>query len=58
LPTEVPVGEAQGLSRDSCVSCDNVLTIHKRKLSQQRGALGPVELRRLNSALLIALGLD
>ncbi len=58
LPTEVPLGRAQGLARDCVANCDNLFTIPKRALAQQRGTLGPEEVRRLDGALRIALGLD
>jgi len=58
LPTEVPLGTAQGLARDCVANCDNLFTIPKRALERRRGALGPDELHRLNSALRVALELD
>lgn len=58
LPTEVAVGPEHGLRRDCCVSCDNVMTVRKHDIGARRGALGPTELRRLDNALRIALGLD
>lgn len=57
LPTEVPLGPSQGLSRDCVANCDNLFTIPKRALERRRGALGPAELHRLNDALRIALDL-
>lgn len=58
LPTEVPVGPAQGLLRDSVVNCDNLFTIPKAAVGPLRGALGPDELARLREALITALGLE
>jgi mRNA interferase MazF len=58
LPTEVPLGTAQGLARDCVANCDNLFTIPKRALKRYRGALGPAELRLLNGALRVALELD
>jgi mRNA interferase MazF len=58
LPTEVAVGERQGLARESVINCDNLLTVEKSALVRRRGAVGPVELERLRFALQIALGLD
>ncbi len=58
LPTEVPLGPAHGLARDSVANCDNVTTVSKRALRRRRGALGPEELFRLRAALRIALDLD
>jgi mRNA interferase MazF len=58
LPTEVPVGPEHGLNRESVVNCDNLFTIPKSALGRRRGELGPVELERLRSAVVLALGLD
>lgn len=57
LLTEVPLGEAQGLAWDCCANCDNLSTIPKTRLVRRLGSLGPAELRRLDDALRIALGL-
>jgi mRNA interferase MazF len=58
LMSEVPVGKAHGLARESVVNCDNLFTVRKQRLGGRRGALGPAELGRLDDALRIALGLD
>jgi mRNA interferase MazF len=58
LPTEVPVGREHGLARESVVNCDNLFTIPKSSVGRRRGALDPESLRRLRSALLIALDLE
>jgi mRNA interferase MazF len=58
LPTEVPVGERQGLDRDCVVNCDNLLTVPKAALVRRRGELDLPELDRLEDALRIALELD
>jgi len=58
LPTEVPLGPANGLARDCVANCDNLFTLPKRTLDRRRGTLGPDELRRLDDALRIALELD
>ena len=58
LPTEVPLGRSQGLSRDCVANCDNLFTVPKSSLGRRRGSLGPEELDRLNSALRISLALD
>lgn len=55
---EVPVGTAQGLDRDCAVNCDNLLTVPKQRLLKRRGALRFEDLRRLDAALKIALGID
>jgi mRNA interferase MazF len=58
LPTEVPVGPQQGLSRESVVNCDNLFTIPKQALGRRRGELEPESLHRLRGALMIALDLE
>ena len=58
LPTEAGVGAESDLDEESVVNCDNLLTIGKPGLERYRGRLGPAELRRLDDALRIALGLD
>lgn len=57
-PTEVPVGRGEGLSRDSVVNCDDLVTTSKSVLGRRRGSLGPEATHRLDDALRIALGLD
>jgi mRNA interferase MazF len=58
LPTEVPLGPAHGLARESVVNCDNLFTIPKSSLADRRGELDAEALDRLGSALRIALDLD
>jgi mRNA interferase MazF len=58
IPTEVLLNGRNGLAGESCASCDNVQTVAKARVGRRRGALGPAELRRLDNALRIALGLD
>jgi mRNA interferase MazF len=58
LRTEVGLGPAHGLDHDSVVNCTDVFTVPKAAVARARGSLGPVELRRLDQALRIALELD
>ena len=58
LPTEVPLGTANGLARDCVANCDNLFTIPKQSLARRRGSLDPDQLRRLNESLRVALELD
>lgn len=58
VPTEVPLGTAEGLLRDSVANCDNLHTVSKEALARRRGSLGREATRRLDDALRIALGLD
>ena len=58
LRTEVPLGPAHGLARECVANCDNVFTVPVRTFGAFRGSLGLDEVRRLDDALRIALGLD
>jgi mRNA interferase MazF len=58
LPTEVPLGRAQGLARECVVNCDNLFTIPKQAVGRRRGELDPELLERLRGALMIALDLE
>ena len=58
IPTEVPVGQGEGLDHDSVVNCDNLVTISKTGLLRFRGRLGASKIRQMNAALRIALELD
>jgi mRNA interferase MazF len=58
LPTEVPLGVEQGLTRDCVINCDNLFTLPKRVLGRLRGELDPPSQERLRVALRIALDID
>ena len=58
FPTEVSVGQEEGLARESVINCDNLFTLPKAGLGTYRGSLGPEQIARLDNALRIALGLD
>ncbi len=57
-PTEVLLGEREGLRRDCVANCDNLQTVLKSALGNRVGTLGPEAMFRLDDALRIALGLD
>jgi mRNA interferase MazF len=58
IRSEVPVGEREGLPRDSVINTDEILTIPKRRLDPDPiGTLGPVKLRELDTAIHYALDL-
>lgn len=58
LPTEVQLGVDHGVVEGSVANCDNLETVPKTELLRRRGALGPIEERAVNRALLTALALD
>jgi mRNA interferase MazF len=55
---EVELSRAHGLREPSVANCDWIVNVAKDRLVHHRGALDPVTLRRLNAALVLALGLD
>jgi mRNA interferase MazF len=58
LSTEVPVGEANGLSGPSVVSCDNVTTVPADSLGTQIGVLLDHQEVLLAAAIQAAFDLD
>ena len=55
LPTEVRVGQQEGLPRPCVVNLDNILTIPKARLTRQLGALSQDKVEQLNQAIKTAL---
>jgi mRNA-degrading endonuclease toxin of MazEF toxin-antitoxin module len=55
---EVELSRAHGLREPSVANCDWLVNLAKDRLVRHRGSLDPSTLRRLNAALMIALGLD
>ncbi|MGH9127891.1 MAG: type II toxin-antitoxin system PemK/MazF family toxin [Acidimicrobiales bacterium] len=51
IPTEVPLGAAEGLSNDSAATLDNLQPIRRSFLADRVGSLGPVGHHRLCEAL-------
>lgn len=54
IPTEIPLGQAQGLSDDCVATLDNLQPIRRSFLTERTGALGPsgrIEICRALSAL-------
>ena len=58
LSTEVAVGRANGLTRDSVVSCDNIVTVPVAALGPRLGYLLPAQERNLSTAIRAAFDLD
>ena len=58
LSTQVPVGVAEGLKRESSIHCDELVSLPKPALTNYVGSLNPSQTRQLNLALAIALSLD
>lgn len=58
LPTEVPVGAAEGLKHDSAILCDGLMSLDKSRLTDFVGKLSPIKLSDLDAALSAALSLS
>ena len=58
LPTEIEVGIDEGLKHDSCVRCDELISVAKSDLTNFIGSLSPQKTQELNEALKSALELD
>lgn len=56
IPTEVPLGPAEGLPKACVVNLDTITTIPRRALTQPIGPLSPEKLTAVERALLFALG--
>lgn len=55
---EVELARSHGLHEPSVANCDWLLTIPKDNFLRRRGELDPITARRLDAALVVALGLD
>jgi len=58
IPSEVPIGTAEGLKHDSAVNLDHVQTVERARLSRHLGHLNPDKMRAVCRALAIATGCD
>ncbi len=56
IPTEVIVGENEGLRQRSAVSLDNIQTVPSSDVGRFIGALSPALMREVEAALAFALG--
>src|SRR5437667_300367 len=57
LSTEVSVGRANGIDRDSVISCDNIVTVPATTLGRQLGYLLPAQEGELSEAIRAAFAL-
>ena len=57
LSTQVSVGVAEGLKRESVIFCDNLVSIAKAEFTDYVGALTSAKLAALNRSLRVALEL-
>lgn len=58
LATQVPVGTDEGLKHDSCIHCDELVSILKSKLTFYVRRLSLEKLQNLDESLKIALALE
>ena len=58
LATEVKVGVDEGLTRESCIRCDELTSLPKSVLTNFIGSLSPEKIKELNQALKVALELE
>ena len=58
LPSEVEVGIDEGLKHDSCIHCDELVSLEKSKLTNFIGTLSAQKINELNQALRIALEVE
>ena len=57
LSTQVPTGPADGLKKESCIHCDELMSLPKSVLTNYVGSLSVDAVSRLDIALSIALAL-
>lgn len=58
IPSEVPLGTADGLPRRCALNTDNLVTISKARLEARIASLRPAKMAALDDALRFSLGLD
>jgi mRNA interferase MazF len=58
LSTQVDIGVEEGLKNDSCIHCDELMSLSKSQLTRFIGALSPSVLTKLEHALKVALAVD
>lgn len=56
LPSQVVIGEREGLEHDSAISLDHVQCVEQSRLIGRLGRLSPAQLREVCAALLFAAG--
>jgi mRNA interferase MazF len=58
LASEVEVGVDEGLKHDSCIRCDELVSLQKSALTNFIGSLSLQKIQELNDALKVALEID
>jgi mRNA interferase MazF len=58
LPSEVPVGAAEGLKHESAVNLDHIQTVERSRLSRYIGHLNEEKMRAVCRSIAVATGCD
>jgi mRNA interferase MazF len=58
ISTQVPIGPEEGLKHNSCIYCDEIISIPKSSLSDYVGTLSDIKLEAMNRSLAIALAIE
>ncbi len=58
IPTEVPLGTADGMSRDCVANLDTITTIPKDCLSSRITSLSPQRIKEVEAAIHFAMGME
>lgn len=58
ISTQVPVGSEEGLKHNSCIYCDELVSIPKNSLTDYIGTLSFEKMQQLDKALRIALEIE
>ena len=58
LSTQVPIGINEGIKHDSCIFCDEIISIPKSMLTDYIGTLSYQKINELKKALSIALDVE
>ena len=58
IPTEVPLGTVDGMSRDCVVNLDTITTIPKDCLSSRITSLSPQRIKEVEAAIHFAMGME
>ena len=58
VPTQVEIGVDEGLKHDCIISCDDLLSIPKSKLTDYISSLPTTKMDEINTALRIALAVE
>ena len=58
ISTQVSIGINEGIKHESCIYCDEIISIPKSFLTDYIGTLSDKKIQELNKALSIALAID